>query len=280
MGTPATLCYTVDFFNPQSYITNKNQDVSDINNQMNETEVEAFINRLYNKCLGRANDTDGMLYWKDLLMSKQITGAKMAQSFFFSPEMANKNLSDSQFIDVLYTVMMDRSADASGKNYWLSLMESGVGREGIYSQFSESQEFTAICKKYGITRGNATVTEGRDKNIGATRFISRLYTKALGRTYDVDGLNYWCNGLVGKQYTAAQIATTQFFHSKEFKQKNLGDSDYVKVLYRTFLDREYDQDGLNYWLFQMRVYGMSRDTVLNQFAASPEFKKLMAQYGL
>lgn len=62
--------------------------------------------------------------------------------------------------------------------------------------------------------------------------------------------------------------------------KGLGDSDYVKVLYRTFLGREYDEEGLNYWLFQMRVYGMSRDTVLNEFANSKEFKQIMAQYGL
>lgn len=280
MGTPATLCYTIDFFNPQSYITNKNQDVSDINNQVNEAEVEAFIDRLYNKCLGRSNDTEGMLYWKDLLMSKQITGAQMAQNFFFSEEMNNKKLSDSQFVDTLYNVMMDRNADKGGKNYWLSLMKDGIGRKGVFAQFSESAEFTAICKKYGITRGTATVTEGRDKNIGATQFVARLYTKALGRAYDVEGLNYWCDTLINKQYTASQIASTQFFHSKEFTQKHLGDSDYVKVLYRTFMGREYDQEGLNYWLFQMRVYGMSRDTVLEQFAGSKEFKQIMAQYGL
>lgn len=280
MGTPATLCYTIDFFNPQNYITNDKQDVSDINNQINEAEVEAFIDRLYNKCLNRENDTDGMLYWKDQLMSKNMTGAEVAQKFFFSEEMANMNLSDSQFIETLYSVMMDRSSDESGKNYWLLLMQNGVGRKGIFAQFAESQEFTAICKNYGVTRGTAVVTEGRDKNIGATQFIARLYTKALGRTYDVDGLNYWCDGLVRKQYTAAEIATSQFFHSKEFLQKNLGDSDYVKVLYRTFLDREYDTEGLNYWLFQMRVYGMSRDVVLNEFANSQEFKNIMAQYGL
>ena len=280
LGTPASLCYTIDFFNPQNYITDTNPDLGSGDKQVDEAALEAFINRLYQKCLDRDNDSAGMLYWKDQLMSKQLSGAQVAQNFFFSDEMKNKKLTDEQFIDTLYVVMMDRKGDASGKEYWMSLMKNGVGRTGIFAEFAVSPEFSAICKEYGITRGTAVISEGRDKNVGATQFIARLYTKALERTYDVDGLNYWCDALVRKQYTASEIATSQFFHSKEFLQKNFGDSDYVKVLYRTFLGREYDEDGLNYWLFQMRVFGMSRDTVLNEFANSKEFKNIMAQYGL
>lgn len=280
LGTPASLCYTIDFFNPQDYITDTNPDLGSGDKQVDEAALEAFINRLYQKCLDRDNDTTGMLYWKDQLKSKQLSGAQVAQNFFFSEEMKNKKLTDEQFIDTLYVVMMDRKADVSGKEYWLDLMKNGVGKTGVFAEFAASPEFSAICKNYGITRGDAVVSEGRDKNIGATQFIARLYTKALGRTYDVDGLNYWCDCLIRKEYSAAEIASTQFFHSKEFTMKGLGDSDYVKVLYRTFLGREYDEEGLNYWLFQMRVYGMSRDTVLNEFANSKEFKQIMAQYGL
>lgn len=280
VNAPATVCYTVDFFNPDDYVTEPGKDIDDINKVVDETAVTNFVTRLYSKCLDRGGDSEGILYWKDELISGNMTGAVAAQGFFFSDEMKLKNLNDEQFLEVLYNVMMNRKSDEAGRAYWLSLMESGIGRTGIFAEFAVSPEFTNICKEYGITRGAAVITEGRDKNMGATQFIARLYTKALGRTYDVDGLNYWCNCLVNKNYTAAEIATSQFFHSKEFTMKNLGDSDYVKVLYRTFMGREFDQDGLDYWLFQMRVFGMSRDQVLNNFAASEEFRLIMAGYGL
>ena len=76
-----------------------------------------------------------------------------------------------------------------------------------------------------------------------------------------------------------QVSTEQFFHSKEFEQKGLSDEEYVKVLYRTFFDREYDQTGMDYWLGQLAA-GKDRDFILNEFALSKEFAQVKAAYGL
>ena len=279
VGTPASLCYTVDFFDPQDYLSNSDND-NNTDNTVNETAIGNFVTRLYDKCLDRAGDAEGILYWKEALINKKTTGAGAAQAFFFSKEMKNKNLTDEQFVETLYNVMMDRNSDPEGMQYWLDMMEDGVSRTWVFSRFAASKEYTNICKNYGITKGDAVLTEGRDRNYGATQFIARLYTKALGRKYDVEGLNYWCNGLLDGHFTAAEIASTQFFHSKEFRDKNLGDREYLEVLYRTFLGREYDEDGMEYWLNKMRVNGMTRDEVLYCFANSKEFKGIMAKYGL
>ena len=66
---------------------------------------------------------------------------------------------------------------------------------------------------------------------------------------------------------------------KEFQQKGLNNEEYVKVLYRTFFDREYDKEGLDYWLGQLAA-GKDRDYVLNEFANSKEFAQVKAAYGL
>ena len=276
VGAPAGLCYTVDFFDPQDYISSS----SDSDKKVDENAIRNFVTRMYDKCLNRAGDAEGILYWTEELTSGKMTGAKAAQGFFFSTEMENKNLTDKEFVEVLYNVLMDRTSDTDGMNYWLDLLDDGMSRTWVFSQFATSKEYTNICNSYGITRGEGTLTEGRDRNYGATQFISRLYTKALGRTYDVEGLNYWCDCLLDGQFTAAEIATTQFFHSQEFRNKNLGDKEYLEVLYRTFLDREYDKEGMEYWLKEMRVNGMTRDEVLYSFANSKEFKAIMAKYGL
>ena len=70
-----------------------------------------------------------------------------------------------------------------------------------------------------------------------------------------------------------------FFHSDEFLNKRYDDRNFVCVLYRTFMGREYDESGLAYWLDALRQ-GKSRDEVLEGFSNSVEFHEIMASYGL
>lgn len=175
---------------------------------------------------------------------------------------------------------MNRSSDASGKSYWVNLLDSGVSRMGVFNGFAGSTEFDTICRDYGIDRGTASASEGRDKNYGVTQFVARLYTQALGRGYDIDGLNDWCNRIVSGAWSVTEVSTTGFFNSREFLNKNLNNQEYVKVLYRTFLGREYDAAGLKDWVGKLNSGAMSREQVLKGFSYSTEFANIMKQYGL
>ena len=109
--------------------------------------------------------------------------------------------------------------------------------------------------------------------------MARLYTKALGRDYDVDGLNTWCDRICDGEWTVMDVATTGFFSSDEFLNKRLTNGAYVKVLYQTFFDREADEDGYIYWLRKLNN-GEKRVDVLAGFANSKEFGKLLKSFGL
>ncbi len=254
--------------------------VKSINPPVDQAQVTAFVNRLYDGALGRGADEQGLSTWVNLLTSGESTGADVASGFFFSDEMNNRNLSNEDFVELLYQVMMNRASDAGGKENWVNLLNCGVSRYAVYGGFAQSEEFNGICSSYGIKRGTTTVSEGRDRNYGATQFVSRLYTKALGRSYDVAGLNDWCNQIVDKAWSVTDVSTTGFFHSEEFMNKNLDNEEYVKVLYRTFLDREYDDNGLADWVGKLNSGKMSRDEVLKGFSYSEEFGKIMQKYGL
>ena len=52
----------------------------------------------------------------------------------------------------------------------------------------------------------------------------------------------------------------------------------VQVLYRTFLDREADEGGLQAWIAALQA-GHSREEIAASFAYSPEFSNLMKRYG-
>lgn len=241
--------------------------------------VRAFVERLYQLCLLRPSDAEGMEYWKSRLSAGTITGSKAAEGFFFSKEFQAYQYSDEQYVELLYNTMLDRLSDAAGKKYWVDMLEAGVSRKGVFKGFADSREFEEICLSYGIKKGTCTVTEPRDKNPNLTRFVSRLYLKALGRSYDVDGLNYWCNDILTKNHDITYVSTIGFFHSKEFLGKGLSDEAYIQVLYWTFLDRPYDQQGYDYWINKMNN-GMTRDEVLKGFSYSKEFLDIQKSFGL
>lgn len=242
-------------------------------------DIAAFIDRLYQYCLLRDADMEGARFWYDAVSSKTCTGADVAKNFFFSPEFTSYNYSDRQYLELLYKTMMNRTADEDGMSYWLDLLDTGVSRTYVFREFSESKEFTEICNQYGIDHGSVTLTEGRDQNLGLTKFVSRLYTKALGRSRDLDGLNYWCGQVASGAMTIPQVSTDGFFHSEEFKLKGLSNEEYIKVLYRTFMGREYDDDGLAYWKQRLNS-GSSRDDILYEFANSAEFTQIKQSYGM
>ena len=178
--------------------------------------------------------------------------------------------------------MMDRSSDAEGKKFWKDILDKGVSRIFVVKGFVESPEFTNICNNYKVTKGEVSTDESRDINIGITSFVTRCYTKALGRKYDIDGLNYHTGNILNssnKKQTALDTASNGFFHSPEFLNKNTSNSEFIKICYRTFLDREAEGSGLQYYLNRLNS-GESRDTLLSNFANSPEFINLLASYGL
>ncbi len=109
-------------------------------------------------------------------------------------------------------------------------------------------------------------------------YVARIYTKALGRDPEPAGLKYWVGEIKAGRKTAVQVAE-MFFFAPEFTNKKLNNKEYVKVLYRTFMGREADQGGLNYWIGRLNK-GESRKSVLKAFAGCPEFKAIVKSFGL
>ncbi len=243
-------------------------------------KIEAFVQRLYEKCLGRMAETNGLRDWSNKLSDGDSTGADTAAGFVFSQEYKNKNTSNDEYVEMLYQVFLDRNSDSAGKNDWVNKLSNGMSREFVCSGFINSTEFAGICKSYGIEPGNFSTSKDCDRNAGVTAFAARCYTMALGRSFDEEGLNYWCKKILDDpSWNAERVASEGFFNSQEFMNKNLSDEDYVKTLYRTFMGREYDAAGLADWTNRLKN-GSSRDDVLKGFSRSREFAGIMASYGL
>lgn len=251
-----------------------------VNSNKSSTEInaEAFAARLYNLCLGRTPDASGLEHWTSVLTNKERSGAAVAYGFVFSKEYMARNTSNADYVTMLYSVFLNRTPDSEGYQHWIQYLEQGLSREYVFRGFAQSQEFTNICNSYGIERGSVTLTQARDQNPNLTAYVNRMYVCALGRQGEEDGLNHWCRTITQKVRTPEQVAEA-FILSAEFKQKNLSDEEYVKVLYRTFLGREYDSEGLAHWIGELNR-GCSRENILHRFATSKEFKGIQEKFGV
>lgn len=131
------------------------------------------------------------------------------------------------------------------------------------------------CKVNGVAYCN-TVRVGDGSLV--RNFASRLYSVALNRTPDQAGLDYWTNRLAAREITGTQAAYG-FFFSAEFTNTNMSNEEYVRRLYRTFLDRDPDAAGYNYWLTRI-ADGASRTEVFYGFSGSAEFAGICAYAGI
>ncbi len=113
-----------------------------------------FATRLYTCCLKRAAEADGLRYWSLALTNLEQTGAQAAQFFFEGDEFVGLNTSNEEYLTRLYQTFMDRAPAADEVAFWIGEINAGrQNRHSILAFFAQSEEFTGICKQYGIERG-------------------------------------------------------------------------------------------------------------------------------
>ena len=116
--------------------------------------VEGFIDRLYRVVLERDPDPVGKAHWLELL-NNGATGADIARGFFFSQEFLarSRQLTDEEFLEILYSTFFDRTPDAGGRAHWLNMMNNGMSRSTVYGGFINSVEWSNLCVRFGIPSG-------------------------------------------------------------------------------------------------------------------------------
>ncbi len=253
-------------------------DGAAIDTVIEKDPVSEFVGNLYETCLGREGRDHEIATWADLLKNGDVTGAKTAYGFFFSPEYTNSKKSNNEYVTDLYKAIMDREPDEEGLNTWVSFLDKGTSREKVFAGFVNSDEFRADCAAHGIKPGSYSSDNPVDVNPDVTAFVVRLYKVALDRDFDTNGLKDWTFSLINKQAAGSRVAEG-FLTSKEFENRNLSDEDFVTVLYHTMFDREPDADGFNAWVKSLKD-GSTREQVVRGFTKSVEFDNLCKSFGI
>ncbi|MCR5803657.1 MAG: DUF4214 domain-containing protein [Clostridia bacterium] len=275
---------TVEYMGQQYKITTNSYSVTldpTVTPSLEKDEEKGFadfVERLYTVALGRASEPEGKAFWCEHVGNGDLNGAECANEFLLSKEFNDRKLSDEDFLKVLYKTFFDRDAanDPDGFNFWMNSLKT-EGRDKVVDGFINSTEWCNICASHGVKSG-ATRAKATIASKNATAFATRLYTECLGRDPETDGLNFWSLGLTNLELTGSEAAH-EFFFSKEFNDHNFDNKELLTRMYRTFMGREPDDDGMNFWLNNMKN-GMTKEDVFNEFVKSAEFTQICKDYAI
>ena len=100
--------------------------------------------RLYQATLDRTPDVGGFQSWcaklaQGMSFSKVVTGFVDSAEF----KATYGNLSNGDFVRLLYRNVLDREADTAGFDSWMDKLANGATRAAVVEGFSQSREFAA-----------------------------------------------------------------------------------------------------------------------------------------
>lgn len=240
--------------------------------------IGGFVARVYKTVMERDYDPEGYEYWTKGLSGGKLTAAELVEFFVCSDEFVNKGTTNEQYVNILYHAMMDRDSDPDGLSYWVGSLDTGMTRRKALALFTGSDEFTGICKSYGVRQGKVKLTDPVDIYSDKTGFVMRIYKSVLQRDADSDGLHFWTEQLLNG--CSAVDFVFNFFDSPEFKARGLSDREYIACLYRAFLGREGGDSELDNWLNHMTTHMLSRRLLFTQVAYSQEFMQYCESVGI
>lgn len=122
-----------------------------------ETGIAGYVSRVYRAFFTREPDRDGLVYWTTKLASKEETLKGFLGQLSFTPELLEKNLSNTNFVEAMYAIV-DRAGETEGVTFWTSEIEKSIqagepqsqARAAVVSRMLDTDEVKAMATTLGI----------------------------------------------------------------------------------------------------------------------------------
>jgi hypothetical protein len=113
--------------------------------------VTMFVSRMYQYCLGREADDDGLASWVSVILNSRASGTSVAESFLYSPELARMELTNREYVRNVYFALFGREPDSKGLENWTRVLDEGRNRTEVILGLLNSPEFEQLCSDFGIS---------------------------------------------------------------------------------------------------------------------------------
>jgi len=240
-----------------------------------ETPISDLITHFYNVVLGRPPEACAVSSWENgyfvyalnFNIDVRFIPTEMGRLFFSAEEYRNRNRSNAQFITDCYRAFLYRSPNTFELNEWLN----GVWtRPQAVSIFANSDEFKDYIE--GLFPGLAGVP--------SRNFVTAMYIGLLDRLVDSFGLAYWASrfdNAVDKRQMSKYMGE-QVTNGDEFRSKHPNNGTIIVSLYRAFLGRYPAESESAYWTNELNAGRQTVNSLVNVFANSQEFSRILSIY--
>jgi N-acetylmuramoyl-L-alanine amidase CwlD len=109
--------------------------------------AQSFVRRVYQRSLNMEPDQTTIDNWANKLAAGTTSHADVVRNIIVSKQFNDRNLTDKQYLTVLYQAVLDRDPDANGAAYWLSQLKV-QDRKTVLDYFLKSDEFTGLVNQY------------------------------------------------------------------------------------------------------------------------------------
>ena len=219
---------------------------------------------LYKAMLGRGSDPTGKADWVAKLAGGQPLTA-VINGFCGSAEF--KAICDAYGITP-GTVQVQRMSGQAESQEEPAAAQTVTKTENNVTKVEIVNPSDTVNEQLGTAVQAIYINEEKAKE-----FIGRCYRVILGREASAAELDSWIGQMTNGSKTADQIARG-FLFSGEFQGRNVSNEELVKILYRVYMNREADAEGLATWT-QKLDEGTALNDLLNVFAKTSEFKAVL-----
>ncbi len=203
---------------------------------------QSLVSGFYIQFLGRAPGAGELSGWADQVSNGQARIIDVRTAFLASSEYYGRVGSDpSAFVQSLYMIAFGRTPSPPETAGWASQIIDAASRTRVTEAIMNSDEARYV-------------------------FITRTYYELLGFV-DPSGLNTWLNGM--RQSMDEPVVQSGMFSSSGFVNAYMNNKRFVTDLYRYFLGREPDANGLKLWTDAVNR-GFPRSSVPSAFVNSTE----------
>ena len=112
----------------------------------NRSNIEKFVNRLYKKTINRYPRDEEEKSFIDTVLKSDIEEG--VREFFLSERF--DTYSNKDFVTALFKGIMDVEPDNERFDFWLGKMQIR-SKKGVINGFFLSDEWAALCERYGVS---------------------------------------------------------------------------------------------------------------------------------
>ena len=191
--------------------------------------MEGLVGRLYREILGRAPGSGEVEFHVDWLAANppMTAAGDLVEAFFASAEFRASAITPAGYVALLYRAILGREPEPAGQHGWLAAVVERYN--ALLPGFVDSIEFRALRAR-----------------TSTASLIERFYLVILGRAAGADEVAAWA-AILAATGDVTGLARG-FLNSPEYLSQPRTFGDYVRTLYRAFLDREPSAAEVDAWV--------------------------------